>query len=174
MMTKVIVRSCFMVDIRLASLKDVDKLLECEIAIWESLRKMLPDSFVDPNINWLRRQDVIERRKSSLQSPEGVFLVAEEKEEFIGVAMGRVGEDGVAVLGFFGVKPANRGKGVGFSLLSRFIEEAEKRNAHKVWLLTAPNLHSAIRLYVKAGFTQEGYLRRHSHRQDLILYSKFL
>jgi ribosomal protein S18 acetylase RimI-like enzyme len=163
-----------MVDIRLVVLEDVDRLLECEIAIWESLREMLPDSFVDPNINGLRRPDVIERRKSQLQSLESVFLVVEENEEFIGVAIGRVWEDGVAVLGFFGVKPLHRRKGVGFSLLSRFVDEAKKRKAHKVWLLTAPSLQSAIRLYVKAGFVPEGYLRKHSYGQDLILYSKFL
>jgi len=163
-----------MVDVRLASLNDLDRLLECEIAIWESLRGLLKDSFVDPNINWLRRPDVIERRKTAFQSADAVFCVAEKDNELVGVAIGRAYEDGVAILGFFGVKPPHRGKGVGFNLLSRFIEEAEKRKAHKVWLMTAPSLQQAIRLYVRAGFVPEGYLRKHSHGQDLIIYSKFL
>lgn len=164
----------FLVGVRQASVKDVKRLLECEIAIWESLREMLPNSFIEPNVQGLRRSDVVERRRNSLQSTDGVFLVAEERMEFIGVAIGRVGEDGLGVLGFLGVKPQYRRKGVGSSLLQQFIEEAKKRKAHKVWLLTAPSLKSAIRLYVKEGFVPEGYLRRHSHGQDLILYSKLL
>jgi len=163
-----------LVEFRLASLNDLDRLLECETAIWESLRGLLGDSFVDPNINWLCRPDFIERRKTAFQSPDAVFCVAEKDNELIGVATGRAFEDGVAFLGFFGVKPGHREKGVGFRLLSRFIDEAGRRKAHKVWLMTAPSLQSAIRLYVRAGFVQEGYLRKHSHGQDLIIYSRFL
>jgi len=100
--------------------------------------------------------------------------MAEEGEEIMGVASGRVREDGVGFLGFLGVKKDLRKKGVGSDLLESFLEEARKRNAHKVWLFTAPSLHSAIRLYVKAGFVPEGYMRRHSYGLDLIFYSKFL
>jgi len=163
-----------MVEVRVAFLNDFDRIQECETTIWESLRGLLKDSFVDPNISWLRRPDAIERRKSAFQSPDAVFCVAEKDNELIGVAIGRAYEDGVAILGFFGVRPGHREKGVGLSLLSRFIEEARKRKAHKVWLMTAPSLQPAIRLYVRAGFVPEGYLRKHSHGQDLIIYSKFL
>ena len=81
---------------------------------------------------------------------------------------------GVCHVGFLGVKKEYRGKGVGESLLNRFIEEAKKRKAHKIWLFTSPNLLPAIRLYIKKGFVPEGFLRRHNHGLDLIIYSKFL
>jgi len=90
------------------------------------------------------------------------------------LATGRVREDGVGMLGFLGIKKECRREGVGSQLLNRFLEEAKKRNAHKVWLFTSPNLHSAIGLYVKMGFVPEGYMRRHSYGLDLIIYSKFL
>jgi ribosomal protein S18 acetylase RimI-like enzyme len=109
-----------------------------------------------------------------LQNREVIYLLAEKGKEVIGLATGRVMEDGIGMLGFLGVKKERRNESVGSKLLNRFLEEAKKRNAHKVWLFTSPNLHSAIELYVKRGFVPEGYLRRHSHGLDLIIYSKFL
>jgi ribosomal protein S18 acetylase RimI-like enzyme len=163
-----------MIQIRLASIEDTQRLIECETIIWESLRETLPDAFVNSELSWLRRPELAERRRNQLQSTESLILVAEEDSGLIGVAMGRVGEEGVSMLGFLGVKPKNRGKGVATQLLDRFIKEAEKRKAHKVWLYTAPSLQPAIRLYIKAGFVPEGYLKNHSYGQDLIIYSKFL
>jgi len=109
-----------------------------------------------------------------LPNKEVIILIAEEGEKAIGLVAGRVREDGVGWIGFLGVKKEHRSKGVGSNLLDRFLEEAKKKNAHKVWLFTAPGLHLAIRLYVKAGFVPEGYMRRHSYGLDLIFYSKFL
>ena len=163
-----------MTQIRPASVGDTQRLIECETTIWESLRETLPEAFVNSEISWLHRPELAERRKDQLQSADTLVLVAEENSELIGVAMGRVGEEGVSMLGFLGVRPKNREKGVATQLLDRFIEEARKRKAHKVWLYTAPNLQAAIRLYIKAGFVPEGYLRNHSYGQDLIIYSKFL
>lgn len=109
-----------------------------------------------------------------LQNKEVIYLLAEEDNEITGLATGRVREDGVGMLGFLGVKKNSRKGGIGSRLLNTFLEEAKKRSAHKVWLFTSPNLHSAIRLYVKTGFVPEGYMRRHSHGLDMIIYSKFL
>jgi len=109
-----------------------------------------------------------------LQNKEVIYLLAEEDNEIIGLATGRVREDGVGMLGFLGVKKDCRRGGIGSKLLNKFMEEAKKRSAHKVWLFTSPNLHSAIRLYVKTGFVPEGYMRRHSYGLDLIVYSRFL
>jgi len=164
----------FMVQIRPATVDDVEHLLSCEIQIWESLREFLPDSFVNPNIEWLGRSETLDDYKRSLENKEVVFLIALENDKIIGLASGRVREDGVGNLGFLGVRPKNQRKGVGSDLLQEFLQEAKKRKAHKVWLFTAPTLHHAIRLYAKTGFVQEGYMRRHSFGLDLIFYSKFL
>jgi len=163
-----------MVKIRPANVEDVERLLLCEIQIWESLREFLPDSFVNPNIEMLRRSETIDNYKRFLENKEVIFLIALENDKIIGLASGRVREDGVGTLGFLGVRPEHRRKGVGSSLLQEHLKEAKKRNAHKVWLFTAPSLHSAIKLYVKTGFVPEGYMRRHSFGLDLIFYSKFL
>jgi len=163
-----------MAQIRFATAEDLGRLSDCEAGIWESLREWLPDSFVSPNVNYIQRAEYLQNWQQMLQNKEVIYLLAEEDREIIGLATGRVREDGVGMLGFLGVKKDCRKEGVGAKLLNKFLEEAKKRSAHKVWLFTSPNLHSAIRLYVKTGFVPEGYMRRHSYGLDLIVYSKFL
>jgi len=159
---------------RQASVEDLKRLRDCELRIWQSLKEWLPSSFVDPNINQIRRPEYLQNWQQMLQNKEVIYLLAEEDKEIIGLATGRVREDGVGILGFLGVRKERRNGGIGSKLLNKFLEEAKKRRAHKVWLFTSPNLRSAIRLYVRAGFVPEGYMRRHSYGSDLIIYSKFL
>jgi len=163
-----------MVKIRHATVEDVEHILSCEIKIWESLRELLPDSFINPNIEFLKRSETFDNYKRFLENKEVIFLIALKNDKIIGLASGRVREDGVGTLGFLGVRPKHRTRGVGSNLLQQFLKEAKKRNAHKVWLFTAPSLYSSIKLYVKTGFVPEGYMRRHSFGLDLIFYSKFL
>jgi len=163
-----------MAQIRFATVEDLERLRGCELKIWESLREWLPDSFVTPNISYIQRPEYLQNWQQMLLNKESIYLLAEENHENMGLATGRAGENGVGMLSFLGVKKERRKGGIGSKLLSKFLEEAKKRNAHKVWLFTSPNLHHAIRLYVKMGFVPEGYMRRHSYGIDFIIYSKFL
>jgi len=163
-----------MVKILHATVEDVERLLECEIQVWENLTELLPDSFINPNIDAIRSSEMVVNLKRLIQNKEILLLIAIENNNIIGLAKGRINLDGVGMLGFLGVRPNHRNKGVGSSLLEEYLKEAKKRNAHKVWLFTSPSLYSAIRLDVRAGFVPEGYMRRHSYGLDLIFYSKFL
>ncbi len=163
-----------MAEIGFAKAEDLERLQDCELQIWESLKEWLPDSFVTPNMDYIRRPEYLQNWQQMLQNKEVIYLFSEKNREAIGVATGRVREDGVGMLGFLGIKREHRKGGAGSTLLNKFLEEARKRNAHKVWLFTSPNLHNAIRLYIKMGFVPEGYMRRHSYGLDLIIYSKFL
>ncbi len=108
-----------------------------------------------------------------MESKEAILLLAEKANEIIGVALGR--EYGsVCNLGFLGVKTEHRRKGVGTALLHKFVDEARKRNAHKISLHTAPTLLPAVELYIRNGFIPEGFLRTHTRGLDMIVYSKFL
>jgi len=163
-----------MARIRTATFNDLERVIDLELQVWESLREWLPDSFVNPNISYIQRPEYVQNWQQALSNKEVIMLIAEEGSDIVGLTTGRVREDGVGFIGFLGVKKEFRGKGIGSDLLGRFLEEARRKNAHKVWLFTAPSLHSAIGLYVKAGFVPEGYMRRHSYGLDLIFYSKFL
>ncbi len=162
-----------MTEIRFATVNDLEKQLECFVEIWESLREWLPNSFVDPELESIRKPESLERFKQRLESKDGIFLLAEENNEIVGVAWG-LEYAGVCNLNFMGVKKEHRRKGVGANLLNRFVEEGKKRKAHKVSLHTAPSLLHAIKLYIKNGFIPEGFLRRHTRGLDMIVYSKFL
>lgn len=162
-----------MFKIRSAMIEDLGKLVKCYIEIWESLRKWLPESFVNPEIDRMLKSEGKEWLKQIIRSEQGIVLLAEENDEVIGVALGRI-FGGVCHLGFLGVKREYRKRGVGTQLLNRFIDEAKKRKAHKIWLLTSPKLISARRLYIKKGFIPEGLLRKHIRGIDMIIYSKFL
>lgn len=159
--------------VRFATINDLKKLLKCYIEIWESLREWLPNSFIEPELESLGAVEGAERFKQTIESRDGFFLVAEKHSEIVGVATGRT-YAGVCSLGFFGVKKKYRHEGLGRSLLSRFTEEAKERNAHKIWLYTSPSLLPAVKLYISNGFVPEGFLRKHTHGLDLIIYSKFL
>ena len=101
------------------------------------------------------------------------MLVAEEGE-IVGLAQGRTNEGGYSWLGFMGVSPDHRRRGVARGHLDEFIRLSRESGCTKVSLNTAPCLKPAIKLYAEAGFTPEGYLRNHMHGLDLIFYSLFL
>ena len=162
-----------MIEIRFATVNDIERLLECFADIWESLREWMPNSFVDPELESIRKPKYRESLKKQLESKDIIFLLTEENNEILGVASGRE-YAGVCNLFFVGVKKEYRHRGVGTSLLNRFIEEAKERKAHKVWLYTSPNLVPAIKLYINNGFVPEGFLRKHTRGSSLIIYSKFL
>jgi len=162
-----------MLKIRPALMEDAEKLVECYIEIWESLSEYLPSSAINPELEELFKPEAKERLKQQIHDVNTIFLVADEDGEIIGLVQGRTYAD-VSHLGFLGVRKAYRGRGIGEGLLNRFIEEVRNRGCRKVWLYTSPRLLPAVRLYVKRGFVPEGFLRKHFHGLDFIIYSKFL
>lgn len=162
-----------MVKIRIATLSDIEKLLDCYVEIWESLREWLPDSFINPEVESVRKPEGIQRFKQGMDSVDGIYLIAEQNKEIVGLLTGRE-HGGVGNIGFLGVRKQYRREGIAAALLNKFFEKARERKAHKVWLYTAPQLLPAIKLYIDNGFVPEGYLQKHTHGLDLIIYSKFL
>ena len=74
-------------------------------------------------------------------------------------------------LTFLGVSPKYRRKGIGQSLVTRFIQESKRKNSQKISLDTSPNLTPAIKLYEKMGFISEGMIKN-PYGLDLIVYGK--
>jgi len=139
----------------------------------ESLREWLPNSYVGPELESMHKPERCERLKEGIGSKDGISLVAEQDNEIIGVALGRESA-GLCTPNFLGVRKDCRRKGVRSNFLKRFINEANRRKAHKVWLFTSPRLFPAANLYVKDQFLPEGFLRKHTWGLDMIVYSKFV
>ncbi|MDH5200516.1 MAG: GNAT family N-acetyltransferase [Candidatus Bathyarchaeota archaeon] len=153
--------------------EDTEGYLECQLEVFESLRGTLPPAFIESEISWLREKGRA-WVEGAIKDPERINLVAEDGGSIVGMATGRVGRGGLSTLGFMGVIPSMRRKGIGWQLLETFIEESRRRGAAKVTLNTASELKPAIKLYVEMGFLPEGLLRRHIHGVDAIVYSRFL
>ena len=162
-----------MAKVRNASVDDLEQLLDCERSVWESLRGILPDDFLEEELRVYKSAKVKERKRRFLESPDSIGLVAEEKGQVVGFAEGTVGA-GVSHLGIIGVRKEHRKRGIGSALLEEYIERSRQRGAHKVYLWTPKDLKPAIRLYIKVGFVPEGFLRKHVYGMDMIIYSKFL
>ena len=160
-------------DIRDARVNDIPGFVDCYSRIWESLRGILPESFVEEATEDVGQKVFSDRIRAAIESPARIMLVAEEGG-IVGLAQGRTNKGGYSWLGFMGVSPDHRRRGVARGQLDEFIRLSRESGCTKVSLNTAPCLKPAIKLYAEAGFTPEGYLRNHMHGLDLIFYSLFL
>ncbi len=161
-------------DVRDARDDDVRGFIECYLKIWESLRGILPDEYVEEVIEETGQPELADKVRAGIADPERIILVAEEGREIVGLAQGRTNRGGYSWLGFMGVSPDHRRGGVGRGLLNEFIRQSRESECTKVSLDTAPCLKPAIKLYTEMGFIPEGYMRNHMHGLDLIFYSLFL
>ena len=99
-----------------------------------------------------------------LDAPETTWFVAEAD----GVVIGGVyvqAMQGIAHLGM-AIVDGHRGAGLGRALLDAAIAWAREQNCHKVGLEVWPHNLRARRLYQRAGFVDEGVLRRHYRRRN--------
>jgi ribosomal protein S18 acetylase RimI-like enzyme len=157
--------------LRTASEEDVDGFVECYLDVWRSLRGILPDDYVNGQIENASCADFKGKMSSEISDPDSIILVAEEGSETVGIAWGNLKEDGSAWLIFLGVSPEHRRKGVGTSLLIRFIKLSRKMGSVKVALDTDPRLIPAIRLYERMGFTAEG-VTKNPYGLELVIYGR--
>ena len=157
-------------NIRLIKKDGVQDFIGCYLEIWRSLKGILPDGYVDDQIKRSCSQEFHEKIIDEVGDPVNLFMVASEQAETVGLAWGNHREDGSTWLTFLGVKPAHRRRGVGRSLLSRFIEESRSRGSGKVSLNTDPRLAPAVRLYESMGFVVEGYTEN-KYGLQLVVYS---
>ena len=161
-------------DVRDASDDDIPSFIDCYSKIWESLRGILPDTFVEEATEDVGQEAFSGRIRAAIADPARIMLVAEEGGKIVGLAQGKTNRGGYSWLGFMGVSPDHRRRGVGRGLLDEFIRRSRESGCTKVSLDTAPCLKPAIKLYTDTGFIPEGYMRNHMHGLDLIFYSLFL
>ena len=127
---------------------DVKAFIDCYVEVFKTLYDVLPEKYVTNQIYEASKQDYHQKVQELLNDTQNILLVSMQKEEITGIAWGKV-KDRASWLGFMGVKRRHRRKGVGRSLLHRFIGESVARGACKISLDTDPSLIPAIRLYEK-------------------------
>jgi RimJ/RimL family protein N-acetyltransferase len=120
---------------------------------------------------WIGREAPIDRSvaregfESYLDSNRRIHILAESDESQL---VGELAIQADRTVADFGMMVASgwRGRGVGSALLRRAIDWATDHDCPKVALQVWPHNTTAIALYRKFGFEEEGRLRRHYRRRN--------
>ena len=105
----------------------------------------------------------VERRAASWDLD--ATLVAQAAGEVVGLLFVVESSFGFGELGMM-VAREWRGRGVGTALVAATIDRARARGLHKLTLSVFPHNESAIALYRKFGFVEEGRLAKHLRRDS--------
>jgi len=147
------------VGVRPARPDDVDSLVDLFLAVVEEGRWLGTQPPVDRN----ERRD---RFLEEIDTPaRNTSLTAVVDGEIVGHARVDLAPYNVAGLGMM-VDARWRGVGVGGALVRGAIDAARELGAHKLALQVWPHNDIARRLYLRHGFVEEGFLRRHYPRRN--------
>jgi GNAT superfamily N-acetyltransferase len=84
--------------------------------------------------------------------PKGIFYLVESEGELAGMGGLRWLRDGVAEVKRIYVRPDQRGKCIGESILQQILDDAKAFGYQSMWLDSAPFMQSAQRIYERYGF----------------------
>jgi RimJ/RimL family protein N-acetyltransferase len=158
--------------VRRATVADTDDWVDLYMAVAAEGRWIGGEVPPTPGEAW--RDDLRHRLAERMAEPGShVYLVAEAEADAGagagGAIVGQAGLDlapyGVASLGMAVARDWRR-RGVGSALVDAAVAAARERGAHKVSLQVWPHNTAAIALYRRAGFVEEGVLRRHYRRRN--------
>lgn len=128
---------------------------------------------------WIAREAPIDREatrldlEDALDAEYAATFVAAVGEHPVGYLTMRLAPTGVAEFGML-LQADVRGRGLGRALLDEAIAWARGVGAHKLALQLWPGNEAAHRLYRRAGFVEEGRLRRHYRRRDGSLWDALI
>jgi len=101
-------------------------------------------------------------------------FVAEDDGRIVGLAIGRFDQGGISDLSWICTALEEQGKGIGKQLIQKVENYSKEKGCHKLFAYTTPNLNTAVNLYLSSGFVQEAFLRKHWHKLDFLIMSKWL
>jgi ribosomal protein S18 acetylase RimI-like enzyme len=101
-------------------------------------------------------------------------FVAVVEEKVVGLAIGRLDQGGLSDLSWICTSSEEQGKGIGKKLIDKIAEYSREKGCHKLFAYTTPYLVSTVSFYLSAGFVPEAYLRKHWHKLDFLIMSKWL
>ncbi len=128
---------------------------------------------------WIAREAPIDREatrsdlEGALDAEYAATFVATVDDRPVGYLTMRLAAGGVADFGML-LREDVRGRGLGRALLEEALAWARGVGAHKVALQLWPGNEAAHRLYRRAGFVEEGRLRRHYRRRDGSLWDALI
>ena len=136
------------------------KIMEKEVQIIE-YQPLYKDDFKRINVEWIAKFFVVEPHDlEQLDDPQaiidngGQIFLARMGDEIVGTSALIHDGDDVYELAKMGVTPKVQGLGLGKKLCAISIEEAKKRKAKVLYLLSNRGLTPAITMYISLGFME--------------------
>ena len=109
-----------------------------------------------------------------ISESDKLALVAERDGAVAGLAIGKFVGAGLFDISWICTSLSFQRLGIGKGLINSLEQEGRKQNCHKIFAYTFPWLASTIEFYNSCGFVQEAVLKKHWHKLDFILMSKFI
>lgn len=141
--------------LREATTGDIDFLyalyMHPEINRWLLYEEMSPDAFRPVISDLLSRQAIYVFEEDG--RPVGMCKLVPQKFR----------NSHIMYLGGVAIDPADRGRGIGFSMLRDAIQRCREKGATRIELTVAVENETAIRLYERMGFKMEGILKNYTY-----------
>ena len=145
--------------------------IEVRVKTWEKYEKeVYPRKLLDEELK-LYSYDTFLR---FIGDDNRYGFVAEDDGRIGGLAIGRFDQGGISDLSWICTALEEQGKGIGKQLIQKVENYSKEKGCHKLFAYTTPNLITAVNLYLSSGFVQEAFLRKHWHKLDFLIMSKWL
>ena len=145
--------------------------IEVRVKTWEKYEKeVYPRKLLDEELK-LYSYDTFLR---FIGDENRYGFVAEDDGRIVGLAIGRFDQGGISDLFWICTALEEQGKGSGKQLIQKVENYSKEKGCHKLFAYTTPNLITAVNLYLSSGFVQEAFLRKHWHKLDFLIMSKWL
>ena len=145
--------------------------IEVRVKTWEKYEKeVYPRNLLDEELQ-LYSYDTFLR---FIGDENRYGFVAEDNGKIVGLAIGRFDQGGISDLSWICTALEEQGKGIGKKLINKVADYSKEKGCHKLFAYTTPDLLPAVKLYLSSGFVQEAYLRKHWHKVDFLIMSKWL
>jgi len=129
-------------------------------------------AFSEKAINSFINEHSVENIKKYLTNKSRLFLTAKENKKIIGTLHGYF-YGGVFYVSWLAVNKQKRKKGIAKKLLNKLYYEVQKRNCHKISLISGTKL-KLIDFYKKLGFKNEGILLKDWWQEDYYRLGKII
>ncbi|MBS0169694.1 MAG: GNAT family N-acetyltransferase [Nitrospira sp.] len=125
------------------------------IVVWQQARRLVEEyaTSLNMDLSFQNFASEIEHLAREYAPPNGAFLLAEENGAFFGCVGVRLFSDNVGEVKRLYVRPAARGRGVGYLLAKSIVATAKQLGYTRLLLDTLPSMKEAQSLYISLGFT---------------------
>ncbi len=116
----------------------------------------------------------IEDLNDTFKSKDSLIVAESRDGKIVGMVAHYPGHGHVDWLDWIIIDKNYRKKGLGKAMINFTIKEAKRRGCHKIWCDTHPKNTTVNRFLKKFGFRKVGILKKHSFKDDQLIWEKII